>query len=187
MRPDRTASNVGGFRKYRCRKRTVLRLRSEPPPVTRTDCPESGPAAVVGDRRGAREHAWARRLKRVVVAVDLTASLIHGRRRACTSQIDRPSRWSSSGTRAALFTEGEIDSADVADRDAPYYKGRSIAEVADAMTRAPCIDDIREGVEQLAPCGVDAVLCTVTELRGSVCGRSVWVLCCVRHRDARRR
>ena len=60
------------------------------------------------------------------------------------------------------FTEGEIDSADVADRDAPYYKGRSIAEVAEAMTRAPCIDDIREGVEQLASRGVDALLCTVT-------------------------
>ena len=29
------------------------------------------------------------------------------------------------------------------------------------MARAPCIDDIREGVEQLAARGVDAVLCTV--------------------------
>ena len=48
------------------------------------------------------------------------------------------------------FAAGEIVSADVADGDAPYYKGRSIAEVADAMAGAPCIDDIREGVEQLA-------------------------------------
>jgi phosphoserine phosphatase len=60
------------------------------------------------------------------------------------------------------FTAGEIASADVADGDAPYYEGRSIAEVADVMAAAPCIDDIREGVEQLASRGVDALLCTVT-------------------------
>ena len=99
--------------------------------------------------------------KWAVVAVDLDGTLIHG-----TTACLHLGEWI--GHRAVIeelerrFTEGEIDSADVADRDAPYYKGRSIAEVAEAMTRAPCIDDIREGVEQLASRGVDALLCTVT-------------------------
>jgi phosphoserine phosphatase len=99
--------------------------------------------------------------KWAVVAVDLDGTLIHG-----TTVSLHLGAWI--GHRAAIeelerrFTEGEIDSADVADGDAPYYQGRSIAEVADAMTRAPCIDDIREGVEQLASRGVDALLCTVT-------------------------
>jgi len=99
--------------------------------------------------------------KWAVVAVDLDGTLIHG-----TTACLHLGEWI--GHRAVIeglerrFTEGEIDSADVADRDAPYYKGRSIAEVAEAMTRAPCVDDIREGVEQLASRGVDALLCTVT-------------------------
>ena len=99
--------------------------------------------------------------KWAVVAVDLDGTLIHG-----TTASLHLGEWI--GHRAVIeelerrFAEGEIDSADVADGDAPYYKGRSIAEVADAMAGAPCIDDIHEGVEQLASRGVDALLCTVT-------------------------
>ena len=99
--------------------------------------------------------------KWAVVAVDLDGTSIHGTT-ACLHLGD----WI--GHRAVIeelerrFAAGEIDNADVADGDAPYYKGRSISEVADAMVAAPCIDDIREGVEQLASRGVDALLCTVT-------------------------
>ena len=99
--------------------------------------------------------------KWAVVAVDLDGTLIDGTT-ACVHLGD------GIGHRAVIeelergFAAGEIDNADVADGDAPYYQGRSIAEVADAMTTAPCIDDIREGVEQLAVRGVDALLCTVT-------------------------
>lgn len=99
--------------------------------------------------------------KWAVVAVDLDGTLIHG-----TTASLHLGEWI--GHRAVIeelerrFAEGEIDSADVADGDARYYKGRSVAEVADAMAGAPCIDDIHEGVEQLASRGVDALLCTVT-------------------------
>src|SRR3974390_65909 len=98
--------------------------------------------------------------KWAVVAVDLDGTLIRGP----TVSLPRGQR---RGHRAAIeelerrFAEGEINSADVADGDAPYYRGRSIAEVADAMAEVPCIDDIREGVEQLASRSVDALLCTV--------------------------
>ena len=98
--------------------------------------------------------------KWAVVAVDLDGTLIHG----TTVSLHLGQRI---GHRAAIeelerrFAEGEINSADVADGDAPYYRGRSIAEVADAMAEVPCIDDIREGVEQLASRAVDALLCTV--------------------------
>ena len=96
-----------------------------------------------------------------VVAVDLDGTLIHG-----TTACLHLGEWI--GHRVVIeelerrFTAGEIASADIADGDAPYYEGRSIADVAEAMTRAPCIDDISEGVEHLASRGVDALLCTVT-------------------------
>jgi len=96
-----------------------------------------------------------------VVAVDLDGTLIHE-----TTACLHLGEWL--GHRAVIedlerrFAGGEIASADIADQDAPYYEGRSIAEVADAMTSAPCIDDIGEGVGQLAARGVDALLCTVT-------------------------
>ncbi len=96
--------------------------------------------------------------KWAVVAVDLDGTLIHG-----TTASLHLGEWI--GHRAVIeelerrFAAGEIDSADVADGDAPYYKGRSIAEVADAMAGA--IDDIHEGVEQLASRGVDVLLCTL--------------------------
>jgi phosphoserine phosphatase len=59
------------------------------------------------------------------------------------------------------FAAGEITNADVADGHAPHYEGRSVAEVAEAMAGAPYIADIREGVEELASRGVDALLCTI--------------------------
>jgi phosphoserine phosphatase len=96
-----------------------------------------------------------------VVAVDLDGTLIRG-----TTTCLHLGEWI--GHRAVIedlerrFSDGEIASADIADVDAPYYEGRSIAAVAEAMTRAPCIDDIREGVELLAARGIDALLCTVT-------------------------
>jgi phosphoserine phosphatase len=102
--------------------------------------------------RSARQ--WA------VVAVDLDGTLIHG----TTASLHLGE---SIGHRAVIeelerrFVAGEIDSAAVADGDAPYYRGRSLAEVADALAGVPLVDDIREGVEQLAVRGVDAVLCTV--------------------------
>jgi phosphoserine phosphatase len=95
-----------------------------------------------------------------VVAVDLDGTLIHG-----TTASLHLGDWI--GHRAVIeelerrFSAGEIASADVADGDAPHYQGRSIAEVADAMAGVPCIDDIRQGVEQLASRGVAALLCTV--------------------------
>jgi phosphoserine phosphatase len=98
--------------------------------------------------------------KWAVVAVDLDGTLIHG-----TTASLHLGAWI--GHRAVIeelerrFAAGEIASAEVADGDAPYYKGRSIAEVADAMAGAPCIDHIHEGLEQLTSRGVDAVLCTV--------------------------
>lgn len=96
-----------------------------------------------------------------MVAVDLDGTVIHG-----TTACLHLGEWI--GHRAVIeelerrFSDGEIASGDVADVEAPYYTGRSIAEVAEAMTRAPCIDDIREGVERLAARRVDALLCTVT-------------------------
>ena len=96
-----------------------------------------------------------------VVAVDLDGTLIHG-----TTACLHLGEWI--GHSAVIeelerrFTAGEIASADIADGDAPYYRGRSIADVAEAMSQAPCIDDIHEGVEHLASRGVDALLCTVT-------------------------
>jgi phosphoserine phosphatase len=96
-----------------------------------------------------------------VVAVDLDGTLIHG-----TTASLHLGDWI--GHRPVIeelerrFAKGEIDSADVADGDAPYYEGRSIAEVAEVMAAAPYIDDIGEGVEQLASRGIDALLCTVT-------------------------
>ncbi len=98
--------------------------------------------------------------KWAVVAVDLDGTLIHATtslhladwlgHRADVEELER------------RFSGGEIASADVADGDAPYYKGRAITEVADAMARVPCIDGIQEGVEQLATRGIAAILCTVT-------------------------
>jgi hypothetical protein len=67
-----------------------------------------------------RSQKWA------VVAVDLDGTLIRG-----TTACLHLGEWI--GHRAVMeelerrFAEGEIDSADVADRDAPYYEGRSIA------------------------------------------------------------
>jgi phosphoserine phosphatase len=96
-----------------------------------------------------------------VVAVDLDGTLIHG-----TTACLHLGAWI--GHRAVIeelerrFSAGEIASADIADGDAPHYRGRSIADVAEAMHQAPCIDDIHEGVEHLASRGVDALLCTVT-------------------------
>jgi phosphoserine phosphatase len=98
--------------------------------------------------------------KWAVVAVDLDGTLIHG-----TTASLHLGEWI--GHRSIVedlehrFATGAIASSDVADGDAPYYKGRSLAEVADAMVAAPCVDDIREGVDQLTARGVDAVLCTV--------------------------
>ncbi len=98
--------------------------------------------------------------KWAVVAVDLDGTLIHG-----TTASLHLGEWI--GHRAVIeelerrFAAGEIASADVADGDAPYYEGRSVADVADAMAGAPCIDDIHEGIEQLASRGVDALLCTL--------------------------
>jgi phosphoserine phosphatase len=99
-------------------------------------------------------HNWA------VVAVDLDGTLLHG-----TTASLHLGEWI--GHRAVVeelehrFAAGAIASSAVADGDAPYYAGRSVTEVADAMAGAPCIDDIHEGVEQLAARGIDAVLCTV--------------------------
>jgi phosphoserine phosphatase len=96
-----------------------------------------------------------------VVAVDLDGTLIHG-----TTACLLLGAWM--GHLAVIedlerrFAAGEIANADVADGDAPYYKGRSMADVSSAMAGAPWIDDIHEGVEQLASRGVDALLCTVT-------------------------
>ena len=98
--------------------------------------------------------------KWAVVAVDLDGTLIHG----TTASLHLGAWIGHLAVIEALerrFAAGEIASADVADGDAPYYAGRSIAEVVDAMAEAPCIDDIRAGVEQLASRGVDALLCTV--------------------------
>src|SRR5262249_5341185 len=95
-----------------------------------------------------------------VVAVDLDGTLIRG-----TTASLHLGDWL--GHRAVVeelerrFAAGEIASADVADGDAPFYRGRSVEEVADAMAAVPCIADIQEGVEQLASRGVDSVLCTV--------------------------
>ena len=98
--------------------------------------------------------------KWAVVAVDLDGTLIHG-----TTASLHLGEWI--GHRAVVeelerrFAAGEITSADVADGDAPFYKGRSIAQVSIAMAGAPCIHDIREGVEQLGTRGVDALVCSV--------------------------
>jgi phosphoserine phosphatase len=95
-----------------------------------------------------------------VVAVDLDGTLIRG-----TTASLHLADWI--GHRPVIedlerrFAAGEITSADVADGDAPYYQGRSLAAVAAVMAGAPCIDDISAGVERLENCGVDALLCTV--------------------------
>jgi phosphoserine phosphatase len=95
-----------------------------------------------------------------VVAVDLDGTVIHG-----TTASLHLADWI--GHRSVIedlerrFAGGEIASADVADGDAPHYRGRSIAEVADVMAVVPCIDDVRVGVEELASRGVDALLCSV--------------------------
>ena len=73
--------------------------------------------------------------KWAVVAVDLDGTLIHG-----TTACLHLGAWI--GHLAVVedlerrFAAGEIANADVADGDAPYYEGRSIAEVAHAMAGA---------------------------------------------------
>ncbi len=98
--------------------------------------------------------------KWAVVAVDLDGTLIPG----TTTSLHLGAWLGHVGVIEELerrFAGGEILSAQVADGDAPYYTGRSIAEVTDAMTGVPLVNDIREGVEQLAARGIDAVLCTL--------------------------
>jgi phosphoserine phosphatase len=96
-----------------------------------------------------------------VVAVDLDGTLIHGTT-ACLHLGDWIGHRPIIEDLERRFAAGEITSADVADGDAPYYKGRSLAAVAAVMACAPCIDDISGGVERLKNRGVDALLCTVT-------------------------
>jgi phosphoserine phosphatase len=98
--------------------------------------------------------------KWAVVAVDLDGTLIHG-----TTASLHLGDWI--GHRLVIenlerrFAAGEIDSAAVADGDASYYRGRTIDQVAAVMASAPCIDDIRDGVQRLNERGVSAVICTV--------------------------
>ncbi len=96
----------------------------------------------------------------VAVAVDLDGTLIRG-----TTASLHLAEWI--GHRPIIeelerqFAAGAITSADIADGDAPFYKGRSLEDVAAAMESVPYLDDIAEGVGLLASQGVDAVLCTV--------------------------
>ena len=101
-----------------------------------------------------RSPKWA------IVAVDLDGTLIRG-----TTASLHLGDWL--GHRPVIeelerrFTAGEIDSAAVADGDAPFYMGRTIDQIAAVMASAPCIDDIHDGVERLNERGVSAVICTV--------------------------
>jgi phosphoserine phosphatase len=101
-----------------------------------------------------------KRRRWAAVAVDLDGTLVYG-----TTASLHLADWI--GHRSIIedlerrFVAGEISSADVANGDAPFYKGRSLEEVAEVMASVPCVDDIGEGVGLLAALGVEAVLCTV--------------------------
>lgn len=95
-----------------------------------------------------------------VVAVDLDGTLIPGTT-ACLHLADRIGHRSVIEGLEGRFAAGEIDSAAVAEGDAPYHEGRTMAEVADAMDSVPCIEGIDEGVHRLNRRGIVALVCTV--------------------------
>ena len=98
--------------------------------------------------------------KWVLVAVDLDGTLIPGTTASLhladwighRPVIEEPER---------RFAAGEINSAAVADGDAPYYAGHTIDEVTAVMASAPCIDDIHDGIQSLKGRGVSALICTL--------------------------
>jgi phosphoserine phosphatase len=78
----------------------------------------------------------ARNLRWAVVAVDLDGTLVHGTT-ACLHLGDWIGHRPIIEELERRFASGEISSADVADADAPFYKGRSLEEVAEAMASVP--------------------------------------------------
>jgi phosphoserine phosphatase len=101
------------------------------------------------------ERAWA------VVAVDLDGTLITGTT-ACLHLGDWIGHRPVVEELERRFALGEIDSAAVADGDAPYYVGRTVDDVTLAMASVPCISDIDEGVRCLDRNGISALICTVS-------------------------
>jgi phosphoserine phosphatase len=96
-----------------------------------------------------------------VVAVDLDGTLITGTT-ACLHLGDWIGHRPVIEELERRFAIGEIDSAAVADGDAPYYASRTIGDVELALASVPCLSDIGEGVSLLDRNGVPALLCTVT-------------------------
>jgi phosphoserine phosphatase len=96
-----------------------------------------------------------------IAAVDLDGTLIRG-----TTACRHLGEWI--GHRDVIddlerrFAAGEIDSSAVAEGDAPYYAGKALANVADRMVSAPCIEDIQAGVALLRATGVLPLITTVT-------------------------
>ncbi|HEY3143291.1 MAG TPA: HAD-IB family phosphatase [Acidimicrobiales bacterium] len=101
------------------------------------------------------ERAWA------VVAVDLDGTLIT-ETTACLHLGDWIGHRSVIEELERRFVLGEIDSAAVADGDAPYYAGRTVDDVTLAMASVPCLSDIDEGVRCLNRKGISALICTVS-------------------------
>ena len=96
-----------------------------------------------------------------VVAVDLDGTLIIGTT-ACLHLGDWIGHRRVIEELERRFALGEIDSAAVADGDAPYYAGLTVDDVTLAMASVPCISDIDEGVRCLNRDGISALICTVS-------------------------
>lgn len=92
---------------------------------------------------------------------DLDGSLVHG-----TSTCQHLSR--SLGHEHILksleeqYARGEISNAEVAEADAQYYAGLSLAQVEEKLADIPLIDGLAQTIEALRSRGIPSIICTVT-------------------------
>jgi phosphoserine phosphatase len=92
---------------------------------------------------------------------DLDGTLVHG-----TSTCLHLSR--SLGHEAVLanleeqYARGEISNAEVAEADARYYTGLSLARVEELLSDIPLIEGLAQTVETLGRRGIPSIICTVT-------------------------
>ena len=60
------------------------------------------------------------------------------------------------------YARGELSNAEVAEADAQYYAGLSLAQVEDKLADIPLIDGLAQTIETLRSRGIPSIICTVT-------------------------
>ena len=60
------------------------------------------------------------------------------------------------------YARGEISNAEVANTDAQFYAGLSLAQVEDKLRDIPIIDGLPQTIEALRSRGIPSIICTVT-------------------------